>query len=128
MARGKETARMGKQKKEESKKRPPSDSSESDSDSGPDDKEPPTKMAKSDASSSSSRRKNESGETYFELERNKRVTVRHFRGTLYVDIREFYEKDGKSLPGKKGIALTASMWNKLKSLKDDVDEEIKALA
>ncbi|KAK8719639.1 hypothetical protein OTU49_013893 [Cherax quadricarinatus] len=120
---------MGKQKKEESKKRPPSDSSESDSDSGPDDKkEPPAKMTKSDASSSSSRRKNDSGETYFELDRNKRVTVREFKGRLFVDIREFYEKDGKTLPGKKGISLTTSMWNKLKSLQEEVDEEIQQLS
>merc|ERR1712189_79223 len=32
------------------------------------------------------------------LKRNKRVTVREFKGKVYIDIREFYEKDGKVLP------------------------------
>merc|ERR1711970_1717752 len=87
--------------------------STSDSDSGPDDG-PRQKKAKqekkgSGASSNSKARKNDSGETYFDLEKMKRVTV-----------REFYEKDGKSLPGKKGISLTTGQWNMLKDLIPDV--------
>jgi len=38
----------------------------------------------------------------FQLTDKRRVSVRDFRGKLYVDIREFYEKDGEYLPGKKG--------------------------
>lgn len=63
--------------------------------------EPAPKKTKSEGSSSK-RLKNEAGETYFELERNRRVTVREFRGKLIIDVREFYEKDGKYLHGKKG--------------------------
>ncbi|KAG7158730.1 Activated RNA polymerase II transcriptional coactivator p15-like [Homarus americanus] len=125
MARGKDTARMGKQKN----KRPPSDKSESDSDSSSEAKyEPPPKMPKSGASSASLRLTNDNGEGYFQLEGNKRVSIRQFRGKVFVDIREFYEKDGKFLPGKKGISLSPTQWIKLKDLISCVDEEIKELA
>ena len=35
------------------------------------------------------------------------VTVRHFKGKVYVDIRAFFESCGKYIPTKKGITLTA---------------------
>lgn len=73
---------MGKHKKQE--KRPKSDSeSESDSDSGPEDRnEPAPKKSKAEGSSSK-RLKNDLGETYFELERNRRVSIREFRALSY---------------------------------------------
>ncbi|KAK4310897.1 hypothetical protein Pmani_017577 [Petrolisthes manimaculis] len=99
---------------------------DSDSDSGPDDRnvEQPAKSSGGGAK----RFKTSDGDVYFELEKLKRVTVREFRNKIYVDIREFYEKDGKMLPGKKGIALNTSGWSKLKNLIDDVDEEIQKMA
>uniref|UniRef100_A0A7N2MS45 Transcriptional coactivator p15 (PC4) C-terminal domain-containing protein n=1 Tax=Quercus lobata TaxID=97700 RepID=A0A7N2MS45_QUELO len=36
-----------------------------------------------------------------EISRNRRVTVRTWQGKVVVDIREYYNKDGKQLPGKK---------------------------
>jgi len=111
--------------------------STSDSDSGPDDgprakksknsKEDSGSKKDSGASSGSKMRKNDSGEAYFELERNKRVTVREFKGKVYVDIREFYEKDGKFLPGKKGISLNTTQWNMFKDLIPDIQEGVHQL-
>ena len=51
---------------------------------------------------SSRKLKNKDGDSYWELDRFKRVTVREFKGSIFVDIREFYDKNGELLPGKKG--------------------------
>ncbi|KAF9678931.1 hypothetical protein SADUNF_Sadunf07G0087700 [Salix dunnii] len=40
-----------------------------------------------------------------EIGRNRRVTVRKWRGKINVDIREFYSKDGNLLPGKKVVDM-----------------------
>ena len=37
-----------------------------------------------------------------QISKNRRVTVRNWQGKIVVDIREFYVKDGKQMPGKKG--------------------------
>lgn len=44
----------------------------------------------------------------FQLSKGRRVTVRSLQGKVMVDIREFYVKDGKELPGKKGILFKLS--------------------
>jgi len=59
------------------------------------------------------------------LSKNKRLSVTTFKGIVYVNIREYFEKDGKWLPTKKGVTLNAEGWNILKLLTDDVDEAIK---
>jgi Transcriptional Coactivator p15 (PC4). len=42
----------------------------------------------------------------WQLDNTRFVKVKEFKGKLYVDIREHYEKDGQMLPGKKGTLLT----------------------
>ncbi|KAF5745029.1 RNA polymerase II transcriptional coactivator KIWI-like [Tripterygium wilfordii] len=42
-----------------------------------------------------------------EISKNRRVSVRNWQGKVWVDIREFYIKDGKQYPGKKGSCLFA---------------------
>jgi len=117
-------------------------SEESSSDSGPDDPTPPKKQAKSEpppkgkpssksSSSGSSGPKakgkgSDDGEDKkFQLDRNRYVTVRDFRGKVLIDIREYYTTaDGEERPGKKGISLNATQWTKLKSLIEDVDAAV----
>lgn len=41
------------------------------------------------------------GDHYWEISKMRRVTVSTFRGKTMVNIREYYEKDGQELPGKK---------------------------
>ncbi|GAD98302.1 RNA polymerase II transcriptional coactivator, putative [Paecilomyces variotii No. 5] len=43
------------------------------------------------------------GDTYWEISRLRRVTISTFRGKTMVNIREYYEKDGQELPGKKTL-------------------------
>lgn len=56
---------------------------------------------------------------------NKFAKVREFKGKLYVDIREYYNKDGDMLPGKKGISIAAADWQKLKDAIPEIDEALK---
>ncbi|ERN08760.1 RNA polymerase II transcriptional coactivator KIWI [Amborella trichopoda] len=65
------------------------------------------------------------GITVCDISKTRRVSVRNWQGNVVVDIREFYFKDGKQLPGKKGISLTMEQWY---VLRDHVDEIDKAVA
>lgn len=67
---------------------------------------------------------NDEGNPYWELSDKKRVTVNTFKRKIYINIREYYEKDGKLLPGSKGIALNEQMWQNLKRVQKDIDEAI----
>ncbi|XP_049867944.1 RNA polymerase II transcriptional coactivator [Pectinophora gossypiella] len=98
-------------------------SSSSDSDDGPVDRNPPPDKK---AKTTQSTRTNDKEPTWV-LQGKKLVKVREFKGKCYVDVREFYEKNGELLPGKKGISLTPEQWRKLLSLGDEINETISTL-
>ena len=54
----------------------------------------------------------------------KKVTVRKFKNMKLVDIREYYQKDGKWLPGSKGVSLTEEQWNALVGKTTDISEAL----
>lgn len=60
----------------------------------------------------------------YNLGRLRFVNVSEFRGKALVNIREYYEKDGKTLPGKKGISLSIEQWEKLKNFISKIDRDV----
>ncbi|KAF2495440.1 PC4-domain-containing protein [Lophium mytilinum] len=64
-----------------------------------------TKKAKATSSGPPEQHKDSDGQPYWELGTKNRVSIAEFKGKTFVNIREYYEKDGKWLPGKKGIML-----------------------
>ncbi|KAF2859764.1 PC4-domain-containing protein [Piedraia hortae CBS 480.64] len=69
--------------------------------------------------------KDEEGNEYFELNDKRRVHLSSFKGSNLVGIREFYEKDGKMFPGKKGISLTIDQLNAFVTLLPKLEKVLK---
>ncbi|GAQ85381.1 Putative RNA polymerase II transcriptional coactivator KELP [Klebsormidium nitens] len=63
-----------------------------------------------------------------ELSGNKKVTVSKWKNQTLVSIREYYEKNGEQLPGKKGISLTLEQWRVLQQNVDVVEEAVKQVS
>ncbi|KAL6555843.1 hypothetical protein OROHE_007117 [Orobanche hederae] len=96
--------------------------------------EPPRKITKTDNNSDDSDQI-----VICELSKNRKVSVRNWQGKVVVDIREFYVKDGKELPGKRVlteyfepklihffgcISLTMDQWEILREHVNEIDQEI----
>ncbi|PHH52382.1 putative RNA polymerase II transcriptional coactivator [Ceratocystis fimbriata CBS 114723] len=47
------------------------------------------------------------------LSGKRKITLSEFKGATYVNIREYYDKDGVELPGKKGISLNLEQYRTL---------------
>ncbi|KAL2109923.1 hypothetical protein VUR80DRAFT_1854 [Thermomyces stellatus] len=64
------------------------------------------------------------GNTYWQLSKNRRVTLSEFKGATLVNIREYYQKDGKFLPGKKGISLSLAQYEDLLKAIPGINSEL----
>ncbi|KAF1820498.1 PC4-domain-containing protein [Dissoconium aciculare CBS 342.82] len=68
------------------------------------------------------------GNEYWEISAKRRVQVSQFGKGTFVNIREFYEANGKTLPGKKGIALPIEQFNALVELLPEIEKALKPKA
>eukprot|EP00897_Mesotaenium_endlicherianum_P004243 jgi/Mesen1/3847/ME000207S02847 len=82
-----------------------------------------------DKPASKSRKKGsgeDSGVIACELSKNRRVSVREWKGQVLVDIREYYGgSDGGQLPSKKGISLTYDQYVNLRDGMKEVDRAVQ---
>ncbi|KAL5364571.1 transcriptional Coactivator p15-domain-containing protein [Aspergillus floccosus] len=88
-----------------------------------DDEVPQSKRTKTKGSSTG--KVDANGDRYWELSKMRRVTVSSFRGKTMVNIREYYEKDGQVLPGKKGISLPIDQYYALLTVLPDIEVALK---
>lgn len=60
------------------------------------------------------------GTTWTVIEKTKRVSFNMYKGRKQIDIREYYKDGDVEKPGKKGIALSMSCYEKIKSCANNV--------
>ncbi|OJI80741.1 hypothetical protein ASPTUDRAFT_194126 [Aspergillus tubingensis CBS 134.48] len=65
------------------------------------------------------------GDIYWEISKARRLTISSFRGKTLVSIREYYEKDGHELPGKKGISLPIDQFSSLVKLLPHIETTLQ---
>ncbi|EME81146.1 uncharacterized protein MYCFIDRAFT_89755 [Pseudocercospora fijiensis CIRAD86] len=65
------------------------------------------------------------GEVYWEISSRKRLTVSEYKKTTLINIRDYYEKDGKMLPGK-GTALSTEQLNAVITLLPELESVLKS--
>ncbi|MBA7492567.1 hypothetical protein ES702_03117 [subsurface metagenome] len=78
-----------------------------------------------DVPTSQSAKTDTEGNLYWDISKARRVTLSDFRGKKMVGIREYYEKDGQMLPGKKGISMTLEQYGVLVSLLPGIEGELR---
>ncbi|PLB42396.1 transcriptional coactivator p15/PC4 family protein [Aspergillus candidus] len=77
--------------------------------------------------SNSSAKIDANGDNYWEISKMRRVNVSSFRGKNMVNIREYYEKDGQELPGKKGISLPVDQFACLLKILPEIETALGEL-
>ncbi|EFQ29029.1 transcriptional Coactivator p15 [Colletotrichum graminicola M1.001] len=87
----------------------------------------PTKKSKTSKTEGSSSGVDKEGNPYWDLSNKRRVGVSQFKNNTFINIREFYEKDGDMLPGKKGISLNIAQYEALVKAIPAISEKLRAM-
>ncbi|KAK2008025.1 transcriptional Coactivator p15 [Colletotrichum eremochloae] len=87
----------------------------------------PTKKSKTSTTEGSSSGVDKEGNPYWDLSNKRRVGVSQFKNNTFINIREFYEKDGDMLPGKKGISLNIAQYEALVKAIPAISEKLRAM-
>mmetsp|Transcript_1650 Transcript_1650/g.2066 ORF Transcript_1650/g.2066 Transcript_1650/m.2066 type:complete len:344 (-) Transcript_1650:172-1203(-) len=70
--------------------------------------------------------KDENKDGPWSLSSKRKVSVNEYRGTLIINFREYYLKDGKELPGRKGIALNVDQWKKVFKNMEEINRKLES--
>ncbi|KAK5168731.1 uncharacterized protein LTR77_006040 [Saxophila tyrrhenica] len=65
------------------------------------------------------------GKEYWEISGKRRLQISDYDGNTFIAIREFYEKDGKTLPGKKGISMSVEQYAAVVELLPQIEGVLK---
>lgn len=63
--------------------------------------EPQNKKTKHQFAVNKEPKRDDDGNTYWEISNRRRVQVSEYKGATLISLREYYERDGKTLPGKQ---------------------------
>ncbi|TQV95502.1 transcriptional Coactivator p15 [Cordyceps javanica] len=80
-----------------------------------------TKKSKTGANLVSPAGKDDEGNPFWE------ARVSQFKNMCLINIREYYEKDGKFLPGKKGISLSLEQYTALLKLAPSINGKLREM-
>ncbi|KAL2758038.1 hypothetical protein ACRALDRAFT_1068482 [Sodiomyces alcalophilus JCM 7366] len=67
------------------------------------------------------------GNPYWELSNKRRVGLSKFKDMTMINIREFWEKDGEMLPGKKGISLSLQQYENLLKAVPEINNRLRQM-
>ncbi|KAI9899994.1 hypothetical protein N3K66_004256 [Trichothecium roseum] len=89
------------------------------------DEQPASRTTKKTKGSTGSELKDDEGNPYWELSNKRRIGLSEFKKMSFINIREYYEKDGKTLPGKKGISLSVEQYTALLKVVPAINAALK---